>query len=78
MVMSKWQSTGFKATDEINRAYAEIVLTTDPLLNFTDHYAAVDVEDELETFDDMSAKSPDRSLTGSTFTSRFRRFPSAN
>ncbi|MFA0026220.1 Rsd/AlgQ family anti-sigma factor, partial [Vibrio sp. 10N.261.49.A5] len=36
MVMDKWQSTGFKATDEINQSYGHIVLTTDPLLNFTD------------------------------------------
>ncbi|MDW6018240.1 sigma D regulator [Vibrio plantisponsor] len=65
MVMSKWQSTGFKATDEINRAYAEIILTTDPLLNFTDKYAAVSEEDELETFDE------DLSKVGQILESRF-------
>ncbi len=52
MVMAKWQSTGFLATDEINKAYAEIVRTTDPLLNFTDQYAQISDNDELEGLDD--------------------------
>lgn len=51
MVMDKWRATGFEATDEINQAYAKIVLTTEPLLNFTDVYADVDKEDTLEAFD---------------------------
>lgn len=51
MVMDKWRATGFEATDEINQAYAKIVLTTEPLLNFTDVYANVDKEDALESFD---------------------------
>lgn len=32
MVMDQWRSTGFQATDEINTAYAKIVLTTDHCL----------------------------------------------
>lgn len=51
MVMDKWQSTGFKATDEINHTYSRIVNTTDPLLNFTDKYADIDADDELDTLD---------------------------
>ncbi|EDP57301.1 Rsd/AlgQ family anti-sigma factor, partial [Vibrio sp. AND4] len=55
MVMDKWKSTGFVATDEINQTYAKIVLTTDPLLNFADKYSGVAIEDELTDFDqDMS------------------------
>ncbi|MCZ4296276.1 sigma D regulator [Vibrio sinaloensis] len=55
MVMDKWRATGFEATDEINQAYGKIVLTTEPLLNFTDKYAAVSDEDTLDSFDsDMS------------------------
>ncbi|WP_260261288.1 sigma D regulator [Vibrio intestinalis] len=56
MVMDQWRSTGFEATDDINSTYAKIVLTTDPLLNFTDKYAAVDKDDTLDDFDsDLSA-----------------------
>ncbi|WP_114767884.1 sigma D regulator [Vibrio rhodolitus] len=51
MVMDQWRSTGFQATDEINSAYAKIVLTTDPLLNFTDKYADVSDDDTLDDFD---------------------------
>ncbi len=51
MVMDKWRATGFEATDDINAAYAKIVLTTDPLLNFTDQYADVSENDTLEVFD---------------------------
>ena len=51
MVMDKWRSTGFEATDDINTVYAKIVLTTDPLLNFTDHYAEVSEDDALANFD---------------------------
>ncbi len=65
MVMSKWQSTGFEITDDIHKAYAEIVKTTDPLLNFTDKYATVNEEDELEELDD------DLSQVGETLESRF-------
>ncbi len=55
MVMDKWRSTGFEATDDINQTYAKIVLTTEPLLNFTDKYAAVSEDDNLLDFDaDMS------------------------
>lgn len=65
MVMDKWKSTGFEATDEINRTYARIVLTTEPLLNFTDKYAAVSAEDTLESFDS------DLSLIGEIIEVRF-------
>ncbi|MBE4593421.1 anti-RNA polymerase sigma 70 factor [Vibrio navarrensis] len=51
MVMNKWRATGFEITQEIHDTYARIVLTTDPLLNFTDQYASVDEEDTLDRFD---------------------------
>ncbi|GAD69405.1 MULTISPECIES: Rsd/AlgQ family anti-sigma factor [Vibrio] len=51
MVMDKWQSTGFTATDEINQTYAKIVLTTEPLIEFYERYSAVDEKDDLENFD---------------------------
>ncbi|MBO7912314.1 Rsd/AlgQ family anti-sigma factor [Vibrio splendidus] len=65
MVMDKWQSTGFKATDEINQSYGHIVLTTDPLLNFTDKYAAIEASDTLEGFDS------ELSLIGEILEARF-------
>lgn len=56
MVMDQWRSTGFEATDDINTAYAKIVLTTDPLLNFTDIYADVSDDDTLNSFEkDLSS-----------------------
>lgn len=67
MVMDKWHATGFKATDEINRTYAQITETTDPLLNFADQYATVSNEDDLETLDD------DLSKIGEILESRFER-----
>lgn len=51
MVMDKWKSTGFSPTEEINQTYFEIVATTEPLLNFTDKYAAVSAKDALADFD---------------------------
>lgn len=55
-VMDQWRSTGFEITDDINTSYAKIVLTTDPLLNFTDKYADVDQDDTLDDFDiDLSS-----------------------
>ncbi|WP_153445664.1 sigma D regulator [Vibrio algicola] len=51
MVMAKWHSTGFSPTEEIDRTYFDIVKTTEPLLNYTDKYADVSAEDELEDFD---------------------------
>ncbi len=65
MVMNKWQATGFHATDEINQTYAEIVETTDPLLNFNDRYADVSEDDDMETLDD------DLSEVGELLESRF-------
>lgn len=65
MVMDKWRSTGFEATDEINQTYAQIVLTTEPLLNFTDRYADVPEDDDLEEFDS------DLSLIGEIIEARF-------
>ncbi|GLT13036.1 sigma D regulator [Vibrio algivorus] len=51
MVMQKWESTGFSPTEDINTTYFKIVETTDPLLNYTDKYADVSAEDELDDFD---------------------------
>ncbi len=65
MVMDKWKSTGFSPTDEINQVYELIVLTTDPLLNFTDKYAKIAPEEALESFDD------DLSLVGEIIETRF-------
>jgi len=65
MVMDKWQSTGFQVTDEIHDAYAEIIKTTDPLLNFTDQYAEIKEDDELEQLDN------DLSKVGEILESRF-------
>ena len=65
MVMDKWRSTGFEATEEINTTYGRIVLTTDPVLNFTDKYAAVTDDEPLESFDS------DLSLIGEILEVRF-------
>ncbi|MCE0493502.1 sigma D regulator [Vibrio salinus] len=51
MVKAQWESTGFKATDEINDTYFKIVSTTDPLLNFADKYLDIKEGDDLEHFD---------------------------
>lgn len=56
MVMDRWRSTGFKATDEISSTYAKIVLTTEPLLNFNDKYAQVVKDDELSDFEQDLSK----------------------
>ncbi|GAD80972.1 Rsd/AlgQ family anti-sigma factor [Vibrio ezurae] len=54
MVMDKWSSTGFQSTEEISQTYAKIVLTTEPLLSFTDKYAEIS-DDDLHDFEsDMS------------------------
>lgn len=65
MVMDKWRATGFSPTEEINQTYGKIVLTTDPLLNFTDKYANVSAEDTLEELDN------DLSLVGEVIETRF-------
>ncbi len=65
MVMDKWRSTGFEATDEINQTYGKIVLTTDPLLSFTDKYENVPEDDDLEEF------NSDLSLIGEILEVRF-------
>jgi regulator of sigma D len=65
MVMAKWQSTGFKATDEINQTYANILQTTDPLLNFAEKYLDLAEDDSLHGFDD------DMSWVGETLEIRF-------
>ncbi len=65
MVMDKWRATGFEATDEINQTDGQIIFTTEPLLNFTDKYAAVSDEDDLENFDS------DLSLIGEIIEVRF-------
>ncbi|SDH95772.1 regulator of sigma D [Vibrio xiamenensis] len=65
MVMDKWRATGFEATDDINQSYGKIVLTTDPLLNFTDKYDNVPKDDDLEEF------NSDLSLIGEILEVRF-------
>ncbi|WED21700.1 sigma D regulator [Vibrio sp. JC009] len=65
MVMDKWKSTGFSPTEEIDHTYGRIVLTTDPLLNFTDKYASIHEEDTMEIFDS------DFSLIGEILETRF-------
>lgn len=65
MVMDKWKSTGFSPTDEINQAYSKIVLTTDPLLNFTDKYANVSEDATLDDLDN------DLSFVGEITETRF-------
>ncbi len=51
MVMQKWQATGFKATDEINQTYGDIVKTNNALLDFADKYATVPEDDDLVSLD---------------------------
>ncbi|BCL68242.1 putative Regulator of sigma D [Vibrio nigripulchritudo MADA3029] len=65
MVMDRWKSTGYSPTDEINDTYGKIVLTTDPLLNFTDKYATIDEEDPL------SKLESELSLIGEILETRF-------
>lgn len=65
MVMDRWKATGFSPTEEIDHTYGRIVLTTDPLLNFTDRYAEIDEDDALEAFDS------DLSLIGEILETRF-------
>ncbi len=65
MVMDKWRATGFEATDDINQSYGKIVLTTDPLLKFTDKYDNVPEDDDLEEFNN------DLSLIGEILEVRF-------
>ncbi|MGR5254279.1 sigma D regulator [Vibrio astriarenae] len=67
MVMDKWRSTGFKATEDIDQAYAKIVLTTEPLLSFTDNYAETNEETNLDSLDD------DLSKIGEIITLRFEK-----
>jgi regulator of sigma D len=65
MVMDKWKSTGFSPTEDIDQTYGKIVLTTDPLLNFTDKYADIHAEAALDDFD------RDLSLIGEILETRF-------
>jgi regulator of sigma D len=51
MVKSKWESTGFTATNDINQTYFSIVKTTDPLLNFADKYLDIKDDNDLANFD---------------------------
>ncbi|GAL12905.1 regulator of sigma D [Vibrio astriarenae] len=67
MVMDKWRATGFKATEEIDESYAKIVLTTEPLLSFTDLYADTNEETNLDNLDD------DLSKVGEIMTLRFEK-----
>ncbi|USD65427.1 sigma D regulator [Vibrio sp. SCSIO 43136] len=65
MVMDRWKATGFSPTEEIDTTYGRIVLTTEPLLNFTDKYANVDPNGSLEGLDS------DLSLIGEIMETRF-------
>lgn len=50
-VMDKWKITGYSPTDDISRLYANITKTTDPILNFTDRYCAINDNDTLADLD---------------------------
>ncbi|MFC3022567.1 sigma D regulator [Vibrio zhugei] len=65
MIMDKWHATGFQATTEINETYHQISDSNDPLLNFTDQYADVSDDDDLEDLD------KDLSEIGEVLESRF-------
>lgn len=65
MVMDRWKATGFVVTNEINQTYGQIVLTTEPLLNFNDKYSEVTEDDELNDFDS------DMCLIGEILETRF-------
>jgi regulator of sigma D len=54
MVMDRWSATGFKTNEEIDTAYSKIVLTTEPLLEFTDTYADNANLDETNVIEDLS------------------------
>ena len=64
-VMARWHQTGFSPTEEMSALYAKIALTTEPLLNFNDHYGAINDHDPLETLDN------DLSRIGELMESRF-------
>ena len=63
--MARWHQTGFSPTEEMSALYAKIALTTEPLLNFNDHYGAINDHDPLETLDN------DLSRIGELMESRF-------
>ncbi|MGV2990284.1 sigma D regulator [Vibrio sp. E150_011] len=65
MVMDKWKATGFKTNEEIDGAYAKIVLTTEPLLEFNDKYVALAHDHDLPSFE------PDMSKVGEILELRF-------
>lgn len=50
-VMDKWQATGFQATEEIDQLYFKIIASTDPLLNFSDKYASLKPDDDVQNFE---------------------------
>ncbi|SJL85408.1 Rsd/AlgQ family anti-sigma factor [Vibrio palustris] len=56
MVMDKWHATGFQATTEINNTYHQISDSNNPLLDFTDRYADVTDDDDLEELDNDLSK----------------------
>ncbi|MCL9777496.1 sigma D regulator [Vibrio methylphosphonaticus] len=65
MVMDKWKATGFKTNEEIDGAYAKIVLTTEPLLEFNDKYVGLSQDNDLPGFE------PDMSKVGEILELRF-------
>ncbi len=54
MVMDRWKATGFQTNTEIDGTYSKIVLTTEPLLEFTDTYADKKDLDESSVIEDLS------------------------
>ncbi|OOF11616.1 MULTISPECIES: Rsd/AlgQ family anti-sigma factor [Salinivibrio] len=68
MVMERWQSTGFSATQETDSLYFRIVDTTDPLLDFNDKFSELDWDDEDYHFPDFDE---DISAIGELLEQRF-------
>ncbi|OOF22790.1 anti-RNA polymerase sigma 70 factor [Salinivibrio proteolyticus] len=68
MVMERWQSTGFSATQETDNLYFRIVDTTDPLLDFNDKFSELDWDDEDYHFPDFDE---DISSVGELLEQRF-------
>ncbi len=54
MVMDRWKATGFRTNEDIDTAYSKIVLTTEPLLEFTDTYAENSNLEESDVIQDLS------------------------
>ncbi|WP_434357439.1 sigma D regulator [Parasalinivibrio latis] len=46
MVMERWQATGFSTNKEIDALYFRIVSTTEPLLNFSEKYGDISLDEK--------------------------------